>query len=138
MHMNRFAGLVATSIVAIVLGGSGITIAAEKAHKHEHKEHKSHHGGVVAEIGHTEYELVAKPDVLTIYIYDDEKPVSTKGATATLSLTSGNEKSSVKLEPAGDNKLDAKGGFKVAPGTRVLATVALEGKKPQQVRFTLK
>lgn len=136
--MNRFSILIVKGIASMVLAGASIAIAADKGHKHAHKEHKSHHGGVVAEIGHTEYELVAKPELLTLYIYDDDKPVSTKGATAALSLTSGNDKANAKLEPAGENKLEAKGTFKVAPGTRVLATITLEGKKPQQVRFTLK
>lgn len=136
--MNRFSKLIVSGFASMVLAGASAAIAADKGHKHAHKEHKSHHGGVVAEIGHTEYELVAKPELLTLYIYDDDKPVSTKGATASLALTAGNEKSSAKLEPAGENKLEAKGSFKVAPGTRVLATITLEGKKPQQVRFMLK
>lgn len=136
--MTRFALFVVTGIAVLVLASPVPSVAAEKGHSHAHKEHKSHHGGVVAEIGHTEYELVAKPEVLTLYIYDDDKPVSTRGATASLVLTSGNEKSNAKLDPAGENKLEAKGSFKVAPGTRVLVTITLEGKKPQQVRFTLK
>lgn len=130
--MKRFAGCIAAAAFLVW----GVALAADQ--KHAHKEHKSHHGGVVAEIGHTEYELVAKPEALTLYVYDDDKPVPTKGGTASLSLTASNDKATVKLEPAGDNKLEAKGAFKVAAGTRVLATVALAGKKPQQVRFTLK
>jgi hypothetical protein len=136
LNMNRFAEIIVTGVAALVLAGPGTATAADKGH--EHRNHKSHHGGVVVEIGHAEYELVAKPDVVTLYIYDDEKPVSTKGANASLALTSGSDKSSIKLDPAGDNKLEAKGSFKVAPGTRVLATITLEGKKPQQVRFMLK
>jgi hypothetical protein len=40
--------------------------------------------------------------------------------------------------PAGDNRLEAKGAFKLAPGARVVATVTLPGHKAEQVRFTLK
>ena len=131
--------------VSVVLSGSdaGLVSAAEKAHKedghkHDDKDHKSHHGGVVSHVGHHEYELVAKADTLTLYLSEDEKPVPSKGATASLTLMSGAEKSTVKLEPAGDNKLEAKGTFKIGKGMKVLATVNLPGKKPEQIRFTLK
>lgn len=108
------------------------------AHKHDEKAHAGHHGGVVAMAGHTEYELVAKPDVLTIYVSEEEKPVATKGASGTLTLLAGKDKANATLVPAGDNRLEAKGTFKVAPGTRVVATINLPGHKPEQVRFTLK
>lgn len=129
--------------VVLAGAGAGLVTAAEKghkddAHKHDDKQHKSHHGGVVSHVGHEEYELVAKPGSLTLYISEDEKPVLSKGAAASVTLMSGAEKSTVKLEPAGDNKLEAKGTFKVPSGTKVLATVNLPGKKPQQIRFTLK
>jgi hypothetical protein len=39
------------------------------------------------------------------------------------------------LSPAGDNKLEAKGAFKVAPGTKAVAVVTLAGKPAQSVRF---
>ena len=35
-------------------------------------------------------------------------------------------------------KLEAKGAFKVAPGTKVVALVALPGKKAANVRFAVK
>ena len=55
--------------------------------------------------GHTEYELVAKPDVLTVYVSEEEKPLSTKGATGALTLLAGKEKTNATLVPAGDNRL---------------------------------
>lgn len=107
------------------------------AHKHDEKTHAGHHGGVVAMAGHTEYELVAKPDALTIHVSEEEKPVSTEGASGTLTLL-GKDKASATLVPAGGNRLEAKGAFKLAPGTRVVATITLQGHKSDQVRFTLK
>ena len=41
------------------------------------------------------------------------------------------------LLPAGDNKLSAKGGFKVTKGTKVVALVELPGKTPFNVRFAV-
>ena len=40
--------------------------------------------------------------------------------------------------PAGDGKLQAKGSFKVAPGTKVVALVTVPGKKAANVRFAVK
>ena len=134
-------------LIGLIAAGSGtasiVASAAEKAHKedghkHDDKAHKGHHGGVVSQVGHQEYELVAKPDVLTLYISSDEKPVPTKGGTASMTLLAGADKATVKLEPAGDNRFEAKGAFKVSAGTKVLAAVNLPGKKAEQVRFTLK
>ena len=132
------------AFVLALAAGAPLALAADdhkhdkkNAHKHDEKTHAGHHGGVVAMAGHTEYELVVKPDVLTIYVSEEEKPVSTKGASGTLTLL-GKDKATATLVPAGDNRLEAKGAFKVAPGTRVVATITLQGHKRDQVRFTLK
>ena len=131
-------------VTAFTVGPTSVTaIAAEKGHKddghkHDDKAHKAHHGGVVSQVGHNEYELVAKPDSIVLHVSTDEKPLSTKGGSANVTLLSGPEKSTVKLEPAGENRFEAKGSFKVAAGTKVLASVTLPGKKGQQIRFTLK
>lgn len=142
--MKSIANAVCVGLIATGLAAAPITAdAAEKAHKedghkHEEKGHKAHHGGVVSQVGHHEYELVAKPDSLTLYLSNDEKPVLTKGGTASVTLLTGKEKTAVKLAPAGDNRFEAKGTFKVAAGTKVLAAVNLPGRKAEQVRFTLK
>lgn len=141
MTKGALRGVVRGLAICFVIGSS-MSTAAEKghkddSHKHSEKEHKPHHGGVVSTVGHHEFELVAKGDSVTLYVTNDEKPVSTKGGTASVTLLTA-DKAVVKLEPAGENRFEARGTFKVAPGTKVLATVALPGKKSEQVRFTLK
>ena len=143
MTKGALRGVVSGLAMCFVIGSSPMSIAAEKghkddSHKHSEKEHKPHHGGVVSTVGHHEFELVAKPDALTLHVSMDEKPVATKGGTASITLLLGADKSLVKLEPTGENRFEAKGTFKVAAGTKVLATVVLPGKKSEQVRFTLK
>ncbi|RZI98250.1 MAG: hypothetical protein EOP39_27090 [Rubrivivax sp.] len=59
------------------------------------------------------------------------------GGRAKLTLLSGAEQSQVDLAPAGD-KLQATGNFKVAAGTKIVATVQLQGRKPANVRFAIK
>lgn len=106
-------------------------------HKHGH-EHKPLHGGIVVEANDIDFELVAKADSIALFVRDHGKPASTQGATAKVTLLNGTEKSEASLAPAGDNKLEAKGAFKVGSGTKAVATVTLAGKKPVNVRFAIK
>ena len=54
-----------------------------------------------------------------------------------MTVFNGNEKAEAPLVLVGD-KLEAKGSFKVASGTKVLADVALNGKPAVSARITLK
>jgi hypothetical protein len=101
-------------------------------------EHGPKYGGVVRELHHVTYELVAKPDSLTLYVNNHDKPVSTQGATAEAVIYAGNGKTTVKLEPAGDNRMAARGSFKVGVGVRVAVTVHLAGKPEARATFKLK
>ena len=69
---------------------------------------------------------------------DHGKPAKTEGVSAKLTLLNGTEKSEAVLAPAGEGKLEAKGAFKVAAGTKVVALVMLPGKKAANVRFAVK
>lgn len=124
---TRFA---AASAIAMLLS---LPALAGPGHGHEPK-----YGGVAREVRHLTYELVAKPDALTLYLSDHGKPVSSQGAAAEAVVYAGNEKTVVKLEPAGDNRLVAKGAFKVGVGVRVIVTTMLPGKIPAKATFKLK
>jgi hypothetical protein len=117
---------------AALLGAAAVAFAAGE-HKHETKPM---HGGVVAAASDMEFELVAKADTVTLYVRDHGKAANVAGGNAKLTLLSGAEKSEVALAPAGD-KLEAKGNFKVGAGTKAVATVTLQGKKPVNVRFSM-
>lgn len=101
-----------------------------------HDDHKPTHGGIVVDGKAMDYELVAKPDVLQLYLSDHGKAMDTSKATAKLTLLAGADKQEVELKPVGD-KLEAKGSFKVAAGTKVVAVVSLAGKS-STARFVLK
>lgn len=101
-------------------------------------DHGPKYGGVVRELHNVAYELVAKPDSLTLYVSDHGKPISTQGASAEAVIYAGNGKTTVKLEPAGDNRMAAKGNFKVGVGVRVVLTTSLAGKTPAKATFNLK
>ena len=62
--------------------------------------------------------------------------VDLAGATGKLTLLSGTQKQEVALAPAG-NALRAKGDFKLAAGTKVLASVKTASGAASTARFTL-
>lgn len=135
---TTFASMLAVSVgtgalaAAVVLGATG---AAHAAGGHDQSPR---HGGVVAEAGDLDFELVARADSLTLHVRDHGKAVPMQGASAKLTLLAGTERSEVQLAPAGADRLAAKGGFKLGPGTKVVAAVTLPGRKPTNVRFALK
>lgn len=124
-------------IAAVALVSLALPAAAGGKHAHG-DEHKPKYGGIVQEVKEVQYELVAKSDSIAIFVEDHGKKVDTKGGAAKVTLLNGAEKSEAALVPAGDNKLEAKGTFKVMPGTKVVAVVTLAGKPGQSMRFTLK
>jgi len=143
MKLHKFAS---ATFAVLAMSFAIISMAADdhKGHNHDDKKGGEHahdakpvYGGVVSVVKDVNYELVAKSDSITLYVTDHGKPVDTKDATATLILLSSSDKSEVKLDPAGENKLQAKGTFKVDKGTKVVASISTGG-KPQSVRFTLK
>lgn len=120
-------------LAAVLIAVAGPAYAADE-HGHDHKPL---HGGILAESGPTEYELVAKPEAITLHAREKGKPVSVQGARAKLTILSGAEQSVVELKPAAD-RLQAAGSFKVAPGTKIVAAVELPGRKPANLRFAIK
>jgi hypothetical protein len=121
---GNFMKLISTAL-ALTLMLSGAVFAADK-HDHGHED-KPLHGGLVTEIKDVDYELVAKPDVLQLYVRDHGKPVDVSKATAKITLLAGTDKQEVELKPSGD-KLQAKGSFKVTAGTKIVAQVNAAGK----------
>jgi hypothetical protein len=122
-------------IAAIILALAGSAFAAGDKHDHAH-EHKPLHGGVVVEVKDMDYELVARPDAMQLHLRDHGKAVDISKASAKLTLLAGTEKQEVELKPAGD-KLEARGAFKVAANTKVVAVVSIAGKS-STARFVLK
>lgn len=116
---------------------AGVTLAASAA-AHADGDHKPKYGGVVAVVKDVQYELVAKPDSVALFVEDHGKKVDTKGATAKLTLLTGGDKTEIALVPVGENGLEAKGVFKVPAGTKSVATITLAGKPAINARFEIK
>jgi hypothetical protein len=98
--------------------------------------HKPMQGGVLTTVKDVDYELVAKPGLLQLYVRDHGKPVDVSKTTAKVTLLSGSDKQEVELKPTGDN-LQATGTFKVMVGTKVVAVIS-SGAKQATARFVIK
>ena len=126
-----FACLAVTFALALA---SSARAVGDKHHGAD--DHKPRHGGVVAPTKQMDFELVAKPTVIQLYLSDHGKTFDVSKASAKLTLLSGTDKQEVELKPAG-GKLEATGNFKVGPGTKAVAVVTSAG-KPMTARFALK
>ena len=101
------------------------------------EDHKPKHGGIVLETKAGDFELVAKPEQMHIYVSDHGKAMKLTSASGKVTVFNGAESKEAPLALVGD-KLEAKGPFKVAPGTKVLAEVSVNGKPAVAARFTVK
>lgn len=121
-------------LAALALSISSLAYAAG-GHDHAH-EHKPLHGGVVSEVKDMDFELVARPDLIQLYLRDHGKPVEVSKSNAKLTILVGADKQEVELKPV-DQHLEAAGSFKLA-GSKIVAFVSIPGKAPVTVRFVLK
>lgn len=108
-------------------------LAAEHGHSHGPR-----YAGVAREVGEVTFELVAKPDVMTLYVSDHGKPLSMRDAAAEATIYAGNERTTVKLAPVGESTLEAKGSFKTGVGVRVAVTVMRPKQKDLRLTFNLR
>jgi hypothetical protein len=111
--------------------------AAPTAFASEGHDEKPRHGGIVSTANHVTFELVAKPEMIALYVTDHGKPVKVEGGTAKLTILNGSEKSEASLAAEG-SALIAKGGFKVGPGAKIVAVVSLPNVSVKTVRFAIK
>jgi hypothetical protein len=138
-------GLLSVLIAASATFASSAMAADDhKGHDHGGKNTSAHaddvkpvHGGVVTVVKDVNYELVIKSDTIFLYVTDHGKPVALKGASGKLTLLTAANKMDIVLSAAND-RLEAKGDFKLAPGTKAMAVVKMAEGAATTVRFTLK
>jgi len=98
-----------------------------------HAEHgQPQFGGVVAEAGEAQFEIVGKDGKLVVHVTNHGAPLDTVGATGKLTVLSGTNKQDIQLKSAGGNRLEGAGSY--AAGAKLLLQVQLLGKKPLQAR----
>ena len=102
-----------------------------------HGDEKARHGGLVQMAGEVKFELVARADSAEVYLDDHGETIPTAKLSGKLTVLSGAGKSEAKLEPAGNDKLVAKG-VKLVKGDKVIALVTLADKSTSSARFVIK
>ncbi|MES3024748.1 MAG: hypothetical protein V4857_24520 [Pseudomonadota bacterium] len=123
------------SIITILAAGAAMAVCGAAL---AHGVLTPQYGGQVAKVNDVSYELVATPGSIAVYVDDHGQKVDVAGGKAKLLLVAGGARTSVALLPAGGNKLEAKGNFKVAAGTKVVSVVTLAGKAGATARYEIK
>lgn len=100
-------------------------------------DHTAKHGGIFLEGKIADLEVIAKSDLIQVYVHDHGKAAKLDGAKGKVTLLNGSEKTEVELAHAG-HKLEARGSFKVTKGTKGIASVTLAGKAAATARFEIK
>lgn len=102
-----------------------------------HEDHgKPMHGGIVAEAGHAQFEIVTQGGELVVHVTNHGDPVATANAVGKLSVLAGSAKQDIELKPAGQNLM--KGSGSLPAGAKLLISVTWPGKKPLQARAVVK
>lgn len=123
-------------IIAIVFSTLALSITSAAFAASKGDDHAPKHGGIVVEVKDIDYELVAKPDRIQLYISNHGKRMDISKASAKVTLLVGTETQNIDLKVVGE-KFEATGKFNVPAGAKVVANVNVGG-KASSARFVLK
>lgn len=115
------------------LGAAGLALFLNSGLVMAHADHgKPQFGGIVAEAGMAQFEIVGKDGKLTVYVTQHGAPLDTAGASGKLTVLAGTVKQEIVLKPAGGNLLQGQGSL--AAGAKLLINVQLAGREALQAR----
>ena len=123
----------ARTILAVLTGALLLAMTVHAGGNHG----KPQHGGIVAETNGFEAELVVKQNLVTIYLNDHGKDLSSKGVTGKLTVLADGKTYTVNLLPTTGNQLQATLPAPLKNG-KFVAQIALPNKPIASVRFDLK
>ncbi len=119
--------------VAATLFALALPMAGAQAHV-DHG--KPQFGGVVAEAGEAQFEIVSADGKITVHASNHGAPVATDGVSGKLTILAGAEKREVLLKAAGANRLTGEGTY--SAGAKLLLQVQWPGKAPLQARVVVR
>ena len=123
--MNRLA----------LLLGLALVWASPAAAQHAHGS-KGPNGGILEDVAGVHAELLTSGNSVTINIFnEDNKPLPTKGYTASALIVSGSERETLTLAPQGENALKGDAKKPVAKGATISVTLKTAAGKSGQARF---
>ena len=127
--MKKLHTLASSLLLAAALAAPAAVMA--------HAEHgQPQYGGIFAEAGEAQLELVNQAGKVALHVTQHGAPVPVQGGKARLTVLEGGAKRELQLAPAAENRLEAAASLK--PGAKVVAAVELPGRKPLQARFEVK
>ncbi len=126
---------------------AGLTFAAGAALAHDDAwldRQQAPNGGQLRMAGPYHFELVmakdskeARENPVVVYVTDHaDRKISTTGAKGSATILSGKLKSTVTLQPDGDNRMKGVARYASLPDTKVVVSITLAGRQPEQARFT--
>lgn len=140
----KFAMRLAATFATVL----SLTTYAGSAFAHSDAPHpdtlKAMQGGQLGVAGALSYELVidknakeSAESVVMVYVTDHAgKKMQTTGASGTATILSGKIKASAMLKPDGDNRMKGVTKYAATADMKVLVSITLAGKPPEQTRFT--
>lgn len=127
------------AMTAVLISAALAVPLTAGAHTEEHFDSISTpHGGQMRMAGPYHLELVTNEKEIVLYVTDhSDREVSTKGGIgkATIQAGKAKPKTTIKLEPAGDNMLKGTGDFSISPETVVIVFLKLPDEEAQSARF---
>ena len=128
-----------------VLAGLTFAAGAVLAHDDAYLDtQKAPNGGQLRMAGPNHYELVlvkdakeAQENPVVVYVTDHAgQKIPTVGAAGTATILAGKLKVAATLKPDGDNRMKGVAKYVSTPDTKVVVSITLAGKPPEQARFT--
>lgn len=135
----KVSTLAAATVAAITLSGT-LVFAHDDATL---DKLKSPNGGQLRMAGTSHYELVMakdssdmKENPVIVYVTDHAGiKIATAGATGTATILAGKVKATAALKPDGDNRMKGFAKYASTPDMKVVVSITLPGKQPEQARF---
>ena len=128
------------SMATVLMSASLALSLPASAHTEEYFDsHVAPHGGQMRMAGPYHLELVTNEKEIVLYVADHaDKKINAEGAVgkATVQVGKAKPKTSIKLEPAGDNVLKGTGDFTVTPETDFVVFIKLPEQEAQSARFS--
>jgi len=126
--MNRILLVLAALVLAALL--LAVPAAAEEYEQ-------GPNGGLMLDVAGIDAELLTAGSTVTINVFKafSPTPVSTKGYSAAVLITSSSGRETVALAPSGENSLKGEAKGAIAPGATITLTIKTAEGKSGQVKF---